>query len=250
MRSIVALCALLLLGAACAHPHGDHSQFENADSSEIYKLYLKEKQGVLNEADSAILFPTRYVFNVEDVPLGFRDEFHAPLPGQSNVDFHPVLKKKPNPAAPLVYYSWHIHSYFWGGGENPNSTARAMKFRSEFMDYFNATLCPDSCFMGSHFENDVCNGICVWEPFTTVDGPHVLPQWGVYLPNNLFSETIRWMTANHGEFSVLFHPNTGEMIGDHDPKQRAIWISQQMPLDLEFLTWLQCKWFHNHCPSQ
>jgi hypothetical protein len=33
------------------------------------------------------------------------------------------------------------------------------------------------------------------------------------------------------------------MVGDHDPRRRAVWIRDQVPLDLDFLIWLQCKWF-------
>jgi hypothetical protein len=35
----------------------------------------------------------------------------------------------------------------------------------------------------------------------------------------------------------------GLMVGDHDPRRRAVWIRDQVPLDLDFLIWLQCKWF-------
>ena len=96
--------------------------------------------------------------------------------------------------------------------------------------------------MGGPF--DTCDqGMCVWDPYYSVDGPHPYGQWGVYLPNELVAQTVSWFTANHGEFEILFHPNTGYMVGDHSPDKRAMWIKQQVPLDLDFLVWLQCKWF-------
>jgi hypothetical protein len=55
--------------------------------------------------------------------------------------------------------------------------------------------------------------MCVWDPYYGVDGPHPYGQWGVYLPNEYVLETLSWMSANHGEFEVLFHPNTGYMVG-------------------------------------
>jgi len=65
-----------------------------------------------------------------------------------------------------------------------------------------------------------------------------------FLPVEDVTATISWMSANHGEFPVLFHPNTGLMVGDHDENRRAIWIGPHpVPLDLGFLIWLQCKWF-------
>ena len=48
---------------------------------------------------------------------------------------------------------------------------------------------------------------------------------------------------------MTVHVAAGEMVGDHDPMRRAMWISDRYPLDLEFLTWLQCRWFHNECPK-
>lgn len=36
--------------------------------------------------------------------------------------------------------------------------------------------------------------------------------------------------------SVLF-----SVFADHG--RRAIWIKQMIPLDMNFLIWLQCKWF-------
>jgi len=126
--------------------------------------------------------------------------------------------------------------------------------------------------------------MCVWEPVYGVDGPHPYGQWGVYMPNEYVAEVVSWMSANHGEFEVLFHPNTGYMVGgkihlsflfdaqvydremlrrrhlvqhlefdvnsqiktlftDTDHGSRAIWIKQMVPLDMNFLIWLQCQWF-------
>ncbi len=85
--------------------------------------------------------------------------------------------------------------------------------------------------------------MCAWEPFYGVDGPHPYGQWGIYIPNEYIAPAIAWLSMNHGEFEVLFHPNTGYMVGDHDQNKRAIWIKQIVPLDIDFLVWLQCQWF-------
>ena len=41
----------------------------------------------------------------------------------------------------------------------------------------------------------------------------IVGQWGVYLPNELLAQTISWFSLNHGEFEIMFHPNTGYMVG-------------------------------------
>ena len=72
--------------------------------------------------------------------------FVAPQPGQSSVDFHPMLKEIPGPNDPIVYYSWHIHTYFFH--ENKNVTDRALSLRQDFMKHFQITNCTGDCFMG------------------------------------------------------------------------------------------------------
>lgn len=168
-----------------------------------------------------------------------QDLFFPPLPEQTEVDFHPQLRRLPADNETLYYYSWHIHVYFFH--ENLNVTTRALALREKFMSYFNIDTCLGNCFMGGIFDN--CTRMCVWDPVLGVDGPHPYGQWGVYLPNELLMDTLSWMSANHGEFEVLFHPNTGEMVGDHDSERRAMWIKRTVPLDLDFLRWLQCQWF-------
>ena len=34
-----------------------------------------------------------------------------------------------------------------------------------------------------------------------------------------------------------------QLLLDHDGEKRALWIKQQVPLDINFLIWLQCEWF-------
>ena len=74
------------------------------------------------------------------------------------------------------------------------------------MEYFNVPKCIGNCFMGGPFDN--CSiGTCVWDPYFDVDGPHPYAQWGVYLDNSDVTETLTWMSNNHREFPVLFHPD-------------------------------------------
>eukprot|EP00388_Colpodella_angusta_P028410 GDKK01012414.1.p1 GENE.GDKK01012414.1~~GDKK01012414.1.p1 ORF type:complete len:219 (+),score=54.28 GDKK01012414.1:1-657(+) len=174
----------------------------------------------------------------KDAAARSKDLFFPPLPGQTGADYHPQLRN-PSPNDTVInFYSWHVHVYFFH--EDVNVTSRTLALRDQFISTFSLAQCSDDCFMGGPF--DTCNqGMCVWEPVYGVDGPHPYGQWGVYMPNEYVAETVSWFSANHGEFEVLFHPNTGYMVGDHD--SRAIWIKQMVPLDINFLIWLQCEWF-------
>lgn len=203
-------------------------------------LRFKAQSSVINNPVDSI--KTRRVVPIksgEKSAATNADLFFPPLPGQSNNDFHPQLRQIPSENDTLYYYSWHIHVYFFH--ENVNVTTRALALRQKFMTYFDIEKCLGNCFMGAIFDN--CTRMCVWDPVKGVDGPHPYGQWGVYLPNELLLDTVSWMSENHGEFEVLFHPNTGLMVGDHDPERRAMWIKRTVPLDLDFLIWLQCKWF-------
>lgn len=48
-----------------------------------------------------------------------------------------------------------------------------------------------------------------------------------------FGAFIPWLVINRGPLSALVHPNTGEDERDHT--QRATWLGEQMPLDVQVL---------------
>jgi len=219
----------MIIILALAHPHE-----KGHDLSDIYLQYQKESQYTEFESRPATFANPN---NFQD----YKGKFFPPLPGQTHVDFHPQLRVPPGPKDPLIYYSWHIHTYFYQ--DDKNVTDRCLAFRTQFMETFNVPVCTGNCFMGGIFDN-CTQGMCVWDPNMDVDGPHPYAQWGVFLPNEDVLKTLVWFTANHGEFVVLFHPNTGLMVGDHDENRRAVWIgSHPVHLDINFLIWLQCKWF-------
>ena len=59
-------------------------------------------------------------------------------------------------------------------------------------------------------------------------GPHVLPQYAIVCPVELFPILIRFFMLNNGGLSILIHPNTGNAIKDH--LDHAVWIGKQLPL--------------------
>ena len=208
--------------------------------TELSDLYKQYKTGKTVAPMKNSVFHEVHMASKEDKDKKYDSLFFPPHVGQSTNDYHPILRKPLAADEPMTYYSWHIHVYFFH--EDKNVTDRALALRDEFMSTFSIQNCIDDCFMGGPF--DTCNtGSCTWDPVYGVDGPHPYGQWGVYITNELLAHAISWMTMNHGEFEVMFHPNTGYMVGDHDPNKRALWMKTQVPLDLDFLVWLQCEWF-------
>eukprot|EP00599_Poterioochromonas_sp_BG-1_P008412 CAMPEP_0173142634 /NCGR_PEP_ID=MMETSP1105-20130129/6203_1 /TAXON_ID=2985 /ORGANISM="Ochromonas sp., Strain BG-1" /LENGTH=218 /DNA_ID=CAMNT_0014056059 /DNA_START=45 /DNA_END=698 /DNA_ORIENTATION=- len=199
-------------------------------SSDLYKKYRASAN------KTPVVAHTHSVSAISSNDQAVRDKslFYPPLPGQTGADYHPQLKSLAENDTQIIYYSWHAHVYFFH--EDENVTQRTLALRDQFMKRFSIALCDDSCFMGGPFDTCV-QGMCAWEPFYGVDGPHPYGQWGIYIPNEYIAPAIAWLSMNHGEFEVLFHPNTGYMVGDHDQNKRAIWIKQIVPLDIDFLVW-------------
>lgn len=105
----------------------------------------------------------------KDQILRAKELFVPPLPGQSTNDYHPQLKVLPKDDEPMIFYSWHIHMYFFH--EDKNVTARSLAIRDQFIADFKLPTCDDACFMGGPFDTCI-QGMCVWDPIYGVDGPH------------------------------------------------------------------------------
>jgi aromatic ring-cleaving dioxygenase len=215
---------LFLLFLTVSYAHLDDTLPHGIEISSLYRAYQAATSPL--RASTAPL--TRKIASPSPSAT---NPFFPPLPEQTSVDFHPQLKVLPSPSDPITYYSWHIHVYFFQ--EDQNVTNRCLSLRQEFLDHFRVPICTGNCFFGLPFDN-CTQGMCAWHPFYVVDGPHPIGQWGIFLPNENLAQTLMWLSANHGEFNVLFHPNTGLMVGDNDPGKRAVWIKQQVPLDLDF----------------
>ncbi|OKL64003.1 hypothetical protein UA08_00828 [Talaromyces atroroseus] len=68
-------------------------------------------------------------------------------------------------------------------------------------------------------------------------GPHPVPMFEVNLLSPAeFGAFVPWLVINRGPLSALVHPNTvneGEELRNHS--QRAMWLGERIPLDLELL---------------
>ena len=65
-------------------------------------------------------------------------------------------------------------------------------------------------------------------------GPH--PRWSCQLtvPKDRFGEVVAWLALHREGLTLFIHPNTGDALADH--RDRAIWMGELLPLNLEALT--------------
>lgn len=62
-------------------------------------------------------------------------------------------------------------------------------------------------------------------------GPHPLPMFEIDFAVEDFAEIAMFLMTNHGELSILIHPQTGDDPLDHS--LHALWIGKQLPLNFE-----------------
>ena len=60
-------------------------------------------------------------------------------------------------------------------------------------------------------------------------GPHSAPMFQIAFPPQTFASLVPWLMLNHGDLSILVHPNSGRPRQDH--VEDRIWIGQALPLD-------------------
>jgi len=64
-------------------------------------------------------------------------------------------------------------------------------------------------------------------------GPHPLPMYQVSFAAREFARVVPWLMLNHGELSILIHPNTDDGYRDH--AAHALWLGAQQELLLDVL---------------
>jgi hypothetical protein len=112
--------------------------------SALYKSYKAAGKKVAATPSLNVQLPSS-----KDVQARDKSLFFPPLPGQTGVDYHPQLRSMvPNDT--VVYYSWHVHVYFFH--EDENVTSRTLALRDNFIKTFSLATCDDSCFMGGPFD--------------------------------------------------------------------------------------------------
>lgn len=74
----------------------------------------------------------------------------------------------------------------------------------------------------------------IYSIFPRPVGPHPIGMFevNIFTPSQ-FGAFIPWLVINRGPLSALIHPNTGDDVRDHS--QRATWMGQPLPLDIDML---------------
>jgi DOPA 4,5-dioxygenase len=62
-------------------------------------------------------------------------------------------------------------------------------------------------------------------------GPHPVPIWSIWVDKPSFAAATLWMMKNHGQHSVLVHPNIDDGYADHT--DHAMWLGAPHRLKLE-----------------
>lgn len=104
--------------------------------------------------------------------------------------------------------SFHAHVYF--EGEAQAAAARALR---------EAVAARFAVRLGTWWDRKI--------------GPHERPMFQIAFAPELFASLVPWLMLNHGELSILVHPNSGRPRQDH--VRDRIWIGEALPLAEEVL---------------
>lgn len=113
---------------------------------------------------------------------------------------------------PVKYYDFHV--YYYAHNEESDKEAKSL---------LNKLL--------NDFPEDSANGSIIVKklPDTKVIGPHATQFWEAdVLRPEVFIKVLSWFQLNHGNLSVLIHPQTGDDVKDHTSS--ALWLGEKLPL--------------------
>jgi aromatic ring-cleaving dioxygenase len=108
---------------------------------------------------------------------------------------------------PTPIEEYHAHVYY-----DADTRSAAMSLREAIASRFDVRL-----------------GSFRTEPF----GPHPTPSYQVAFGPELFASLVPWLMLNHGDLSVLIHPETGDALTDHDG--HALWLGDKLAINFDYL---------------
>ena len=71
--------------------------------------------------------------------------------------------------------------------------------------------------------------MCVFNVDMEPSGPFLTSQFAFFIPKDDFTVAQEWMRLNHGDYDVLYHPNTGCHVQDHI--QWSMWSGDKWQLN-------------------
>ncbi|KAH3682167.1 hypothetical protein WICPIJ_006864 [Wickerhamomyces pijperi] len=118
---------------------------------------------------------------------------------------------------PVQSYDFHIY-YFH---ENKTSRTEAIQLKNKILKDFQSEIDNDSLIL-KVLRNE------------SIKGPHITGFFEVDIESPaVFVKFFSWIQLNHGNLSVLVHPNSGDGFADHTA--HSAWIGNKIPLITEFL---------------
>lgn len=79
-------------------------------------------------------------------------------------------------------------------------------------------------------EGELAGMATVWPIRYRPVGPHPLPMFEIEFADAHREPVLAWVTAHHGDRSVLLHPETGNDRVDHS--EHARWLGERLELNL------------------
>lgn len=120
-----------------------------------------------------------------------------------------MLTRMSSPASIDSIRSFHAHVYFRSAAEREH----ALWLRACIAERFSVQL-------GRVHDIEV--------------GPHSAPMYQVAFAPAEFARFVSFLMLNHGQLSILIHPNTGRARSDH--LAHAAWIGEHLPVRGDVLT--------------
>ena len=123
------------------------------------------------------------------------------------------------------FASYHFHVLFQGSNEE--NTQGAIELRNNFINEFGLTN-DRNCTMGP-VDPAPEEPMCVFNVDMEPSGPFLTSQFAFFIQKDDFTVAQEWMRLNHGDYDVLYHPNTGCHVQDHI--QWSMWSGDKWQLN-------------------
>jgi aromatic ring-cleaving dioxygenase len=128
--------------------------------------------------------------------------------------------------------SWHVHIIYRIDLQEQLDTA--LSLRNLSAEVFQEYLGSDPECPGRYDWGRLC--LIDDHDFVNESGPGPFPvgEWSMFVPIGYYGLVVPWFLQNHGELSMLVHPNTGFEYEDHSIW--ASWTGEAWPLNLAIFT--------------